>query len=152
MQIGHSLFSPLSLFFYFSIQNDQFLNITNGAARLHEEVELLKSRHRRYMETSKGIGQYDDPFFKADVEEMRKERELQRRVIEERLTANASTAPSAPSTPAPAPSGGLFGSSPAPASGGLFGATAAPSPGGLFGSTPGTFSTESILLPFSMTA
>ena len=93
------------------------------------------------METRRGIGQYDDPFFRADVEEMRKERELQQRVIEERLMANASTAPSAPSTPAPAPpSGGLFGSNPAPASGGLFGTpAAAPSTGGLFGSTPGRF-------------
>ncbi|KAL7544652.1 hypothetical protein ACHAWF_008027 [Thalassiosira exigua] len=41
------------------------------------------------------------------------------------------------STPAPAPGGGLFGSTPAPApAGGLFGTTRAPAPaGGLFGST-----------------
>jgi len=152
------------------IQNEQFLHIANGAARLHEEMELLKTRHKRLMETQKGIGQYDDPFFKADVEEMRKERELQQRIIEERLLANAGTAPSVPagtpaalvpsgslfgSTTAPAPSGGLFGSTapapagglfgsttpaaaPTPASGGLFGTpAAAPAGGGLFGSTPG---------------
>jgi hypothetical protein len=125
------------------IQNDHFLHIASNTARVHEELELMKIRHRRMCEAQKGLGQYDDPFFKADVEEMRKERELQQRIIEERLSANAAAAPPAA---APAPLGGLFGSTtPAPASGGMFGSTApapslfgstTPAPsGGLFGST-----------------
>ncbi|KAL7518056.1 hypothetical protein ACHAWX_002931 [Stephanocyclus meneghinianus] len=128
------------------IQNDQFLHIASNTARVHEELELMKIRHRRMCEAQKGLGQYDDPFFKADVEEMRKERELQQRIIEERLSANAAPAPPA-AAPAslvhevhtPAPSGGLFGSTPAPstatpATGGLFGASApAPTGGGFFG-------------------
>jgi hypothetical protein len=134
------------------LQNEHFLHIASGASTLHEEVETMKVRYRRMQETHKGIGQYDDPFFKADVEEMRREREMQQKIIEERLLANAAVAPAAPSAPAPSGGGGLFGSTtaapstgglfgsttPAPASGGLFGSTApAPSTGGgLFGSTP----------------
>ena len=123
------------------IQNDQFLHIAENASRLHEEMEVLKSSYRRMMERQRGMGQYEDPFFRADVEEMRKEREVQQKIIEERLLANAATAPATAgaSTPAPA-TGGLFGSTPAPASGGLFGTPAAApasTGGGLFGSTPG---------------
>jgi hypothetical protein len=116
------------------IQNDQFLSIAHGASRIHEEVEILKARHRRLVE-QRGT-YYDDPFFKADVEEMRKEREIQQRIIEERLLANKDTAPVAPGPVAAAPAGGggLFGNVPAPASGGLFGSAPAPS-GGLFGSS-----------------
>lgn len=115
------------------IQNDQFLHIASNTARVHEELELMKIRHRRMCEAQKGLGQYDDPFFKADVEEMRKERELQQRIIEERLSANAAPAPPAA---APASSAGFYGSTtPAPASGGLFGSTAPATSGGLFGST-----------------
>lgn len=129
------------------IQNDQFLSIANGVSTLHEEVEMLKARHRRFVEATTG-GRYDDPFFRADVEEMRKEREVQHKIIEERLVANAATAPSVPATPAPATGGGLFGSTPAPSTGGLFGGTPAPAGGGLFGtpapapSTGGLFSTS----------
>ena len=67
------------------IQNDQFLRIAEGASRLHEEIEVLKSSYRRMMESSRGMmmgGQYEDPFFRADVEEMRKEREVQQKIIE----------------------------------------------------------------------
>jgi hypothetical protein len=112
------------------LHNHQFLQIAHGASRLHEEMELLKVRHRHFVQQRGGV--YEDPFLKADVEEMRKERELHQKIMEERLAANAD-APVAPAAATPA-AGGLFGSTPAPAAGGLFGSTPAPASGGLFGS------------------
>jgi len=132
-------------------QNDLFLHIAEKAARAHERLDEVKSRYRRFCESTKG-GYYDDPFIRADVEEVSREREMQQKIMEEQIatapppppvaTTAAATAP-APSTSlfgatpaAAAPSTSLFGASPAPASGGLFGSTPAPAPGGLFGSTP----------------
>jgi len=128
-------------------QNDLFLHIAEKAARAHERLDEVKSRYRRFCESTKG-GYYDDPFIKADVEEVSREREMQQKIMEEQIASAppppvATAAAPAPSTslfgatPAAAPSTSLFGASPAPASGGLFGAPApAPSGGGLFGSTP----------------
>lgn len=132
-------------------QNDLFLHIAEKAARAHERLDEVKSRYRRFCESTKG-GYYDDPFIRADVDEVSREREMQQKIMEEQIatapppppvaTTAAATAP-APSTSlfgatpaAAAPSTSLFGASPAPASGGLFGSTPAPAPGGLFGSTP----------------
>lgn len=144
-------------------QNDMFLHIAEKAARAHERLDEVKTRYRRFCESTKG-GYYDDPFIKADIEEVSREREMQQKIMEEQIAtappppvaaAPATTAAPAPSTslfgaspapaagglfgaPAPAPSGGLFGAKPAaPAGGSLFGApTPAPAAGGLFGSTP----------------
>lgn len=123
-------------------QNDLFLHIAEKAARAHERLDEVKSRYRRFCESTKG-GYYDDPFIKADVEEVSREREMQQKIMEEQI-ATAPPPPVAAAQTAPAPSTGLFGAtpaappstslfgaaSPAPASGGLFGA---PSGGGLFG-------------------
>ena len=130
-------------------QNDMFLHIAEKAARAHERLAEVKSRYRRFCESTKG-GYYDDPFIKADIEEVSREREMQQKIMEEQIaTAPPPVAAAAPTTAAPAPSTSLFGASPAPAAGGLFGAPApapsgglfgapapAPSGGGLFGSTP----------------
>jgi len=131
-------------------QNDLFLRISAQAARSHEALEDLKLRYQRFCRAYTKGGYYDDPFLRADVEEVGREREMQRRIMEEQIAMAppapvppaAPGAPAAPApagglfgTPAPAPAGGLFGT-PAPApSTGLFGAPAAPAPatGGLFG-------------------
>jgi hypothetical protein len=130
-------------------QNDLFLRIAEKAARAHERLDEAKSRYRRFCEVTKG-GYYEDPFIRADVEEVSREREMQQKIMEEQIATAppppvAATAPpvAAPaagglfgSTPAAAPSTSLFGATPAPASGGLFGSTPAPAPaggGGLFG-------------------
>jgi hypothetical protein len=130
-------------------QNDLFLRIAEKAARAHERLDEAKSRYRRFCEATKG-GYYEDPFIRADVEEVSREREMQQKIMEEQIATAppppvAATAPpvAAPaagglfgSTPAAAPSTSLFGATPAPASGGLFGSTPAPAPaggGGLFG-------------------
>ena len=112
-----------------------------------------------------GDGTMDmDPFYKADQLELQQEQRLELEVRKRNFEAAANVQGMTPhgtvnpttgaiqsapapagglfgsSTPAPATSGGLFGSStPAPASGGLFGSTPAPAGGGgLFGaSTPG---------------
>eukprot|EP00577_Skeletonema_sp_RCC1716_P006264 CAMPEP_0113417996 /NCGR_PEP_ID=MMETSP0013_2-20120614/25960_1 /TAXON_ID=2843 ORGANISM="Skeletonema costatum, Strain 1716" /NCGR_SAMPLE_ID=MMETSP0013_2 /ASSEMBLY_ACC=CAM_ASM_000158 /LENGTH=615 /DNA_ID=CAMNT_0000305181 /DNA_START=64 /DNA_END=1907 /DNA_ORIENTATION=+ /assembly_acc=CAM_ASM_000158 len=126
-------------------QNDMFLHIAEKAARAHERLDEVKSRYRRFCESTKG-GYYDDPFIKADIEEVSREREMQQKIMEEQI-ATAPPPPVAAPQAAPAPSTSLFGASPAPAPGGLFGAPApapsgglfgapAPAPGGLFGSTP----------------
>jgi len=131
-------------------QNDMFLHIAEKAARAHERLAEVKSRYRRFCESTKG-GYYDDPFIKADIEEVSREREMQQKIMEEQI-ATAPPPPvaaAAPTAQGPAPSTSLFGASPAPAGGGLFGAPApapsgglfgapapAPSGGGLFGSTP----------------
>ncbi|GFH51735.1 hypothetical protein CTEN210_08211 [Chaetoceros tenuissimus] len=111
-----------------------------------------------------GDGTMDmDPFYKADQLELQQEQRLELEVRKRNIEAAANVQGMTPHgtvnpttgaiQPAPAPAGGLFGSttpapapafggfgaSPAPAAatGGLFGAPApAPATGGLFGSTP----------------
>jgi len=126
-------------------QNDMFLHIAEKAARAHERLDEVKSRYRRFCESTKG-GYYDDPFIKADIEEVSREREMQQKIMEEQIATAPPPPVAAPqAAAAPAPFTSLFGASPAPAPGGLFGAPApsgglfgapAPAPGGLFGSTP----------------
>jgi len=100
-------------------QNDLFLRIASQVARAHDGLEEVKLRYQRYCQTTKG-SYYEDPFLKADVEEVSREREMQQRIMEEQLA----TAP----PPAAAVNVGQ----------GIGAATAAPPPtGGLFGSTPG---------------
>ncbi|KAL7467187.1 hypothetical protein ACHAXS_007443 [Conticribra weissflogii] len=134
-------------------QYDHFLRIAAQAARAHEGLEEVKLRYQRFCIATQGY--YDDPFRKADTEEVSREREMQQKIMEKQFAnAGAATAstPAAPgaapttaaggglfgATPAPSIGGGLFGTTPAPATGGgLFGSTPAPTPGGgLFGSTP----------------
>eukprot|EP00984_Skeletonema_dohrnii_P017198 scaffold7777_cov65-Skeletonema_dohrnii-CCMP3373.AAC.1 len=103
-------------------QNDMFLHIAEKAARAHERLDEVKSRYRRFCESTKG-GYYDDPFIKADIEEVSREREMQQKIMEEQI-ATAPPPPVAAPQAAPAPSTSLFGASPAPAAGGLFGAPA----------------------------
>mmetsp|Transcript_5557 Transcript_5557/g.12127 ORF Transcript_5557/g.12127 Transcript_5557/m.12127 type:complete len:717 (-) Transcript_5557:2060-4210(-) len=121
-------------------QYDHFLRIAAQAARAHEGLEEVKLRYQRFCITTQGY--YDDPFRKADTEEVSREREMQQKIMEKQFAsagaAAASTAAAPGAAPTPASGGGLFGATPAPASGGgLFGAAPAPaSGGGLFGSTP----------------
>jgi hypothetical protein len=68
------------------------------------EMEMLKVRHRHFIQQRGGV--YEDPFSKADVEEMRKEKEMHQKIMEERLAANAD-APVAPAASTPS-AGGLF--------------------------------------------
>jgi len=117
-------------------QNDMFLHIAEKAARAHERLDEVKTRYRRFCESTKG-GYYDDPFIKADIEEVSREREMQQKIMEEQIaTAPPPPVAAPPATAAPAPSTSLFGASPAPASGGLFGAPAPAPSGGLFGAKP----------------
>ena len=117
----------------FKVQNDALLRVAGAVATAHDQLDALRARWRRYH------GSADDPFRKADAEEI-----LVKNRLEVKMRADMALArPPAPAAavPAPAPaSGGLFGTStPAPASGGLFGTSApAPASGGLFGtSAPG---------------
>ena len=132
-------------------QNDLFLRIAAQAARAHDGLEEVKLRYQRFCQQTKG-GFYDDPFLKADIEEVSRERELQQQIMQEQLaTAPIPQAPVMANAyqPAPAVAGGLFGAkAPTPAAGGLFGATPggglfgatapAPAAGGLFGTTAPT--------------
>ena len=124
-------------------QNDLFLRIASQAARAHDGLEEVKLRYRRFCETMQG-GYFEDPFLKADAEEVSRERELQQKIVERQLaapstavggTSLAAAVPTAPGAAPPSAMGGLFGSTPAPSSGGLFGNNSAPAPstGGLFG-------------------
>ena len=81
-------------------QNDLFLRIAAQAARAHDGLEEVKLRYQRFCRTTKG-GQYEDPFLKADVEEVSRERELQQRILEEQI----STAPPAIAQPQQASNG-----------------------------------------------
>ena len=81
-------------------QNDLFLRIAAQAARAHDGLEEVKLRYQRFCRTTKG-GQYEDPFLKADVEEVSRERELQQRILEEQI----STAPPAFAQPQQASNG-----------------------------------------------
>ena len=120
-------------------QNDLFLRIAAQAARAHDGLEEVKLRYQRFCQQTKG-GFYDDPFLKADIEEVSRERELQQQIMQEQLaTAPIPQAPVTANAAQPTPSvgGGLFGAkAPASATGGLFGSAPAPATGGgLFGST-----------------
>lgn len=129
-------------------QNESFLRIAAQTARSKEALEEMKVRYRRFCQAYHRGGRYEDPFLKADAEEVARERDMQRRIREEQLAAAPppKLAPAAPApagglfgAPAPAPTGGLFGApAPAPA-GGLFGAPApaAPAPGGSLFGAPG---------------
>ncbi|KAL9183421.1 hypothetical protein ACHAXT_004277 [Thalassiosira profunda] len=115
-------------------QSDLFLRVAARAARAHEGLEEAKLRFRRHCEAT---GRYrEDPFVRADVAEIGREREVQRRIAEERLATAApppAAAAAVPGAAAPA-QGGLFGAkSPAPAGGSLFGAPAPAAGGSLFG-------------------
>ena len=81
-------------------QNDLFLRIAAQAASAHDGLEEVKLRYQRFYRTTKG-GQYEDPFLRADVEEVSRERELQQRILEEQI----STAPPAMAQPQQAPNG-----------------------------------------------
>ncbi|KAL7547348.1 hypothetical protein ACHAWF_014091 [Thalassiosira exigua] len=111
-------------------QNDLFLRTAARAAHAHDALEQAKARYQRLARASRG-GWYDDPFLRADAEEVRREREVRDRIAEERLA----TAPPPPAAPVAAPAaGGAFGQpAPAPVTGGLFGAPAPAAGGGLFG-------------------
>ncbi|KAL7544023.1 hypothetical protein ACHAXR_013475, partial [Thalassiosira sp. AJA248-18] len=106
-------------------QNDLFLHVAAQAAHAHEGLDEMKLRYQRFCQTTKG-GYYEDPFLKADVEEVSREREMQQRIMGEQLaTATPLSAPPvAQGVTGGAPIGGLFGQRPpAPAAaGGLFGA------------------------------
>jgi len=120
-------------------QNDMFLRIAAQAARSHEALEEMKLRYQRFCQTYTRGGYYEDPFLKADVEEVGREREMQQRIRQEQVAmAEPPKPPAAAPQGAAAPAGGLFGQpAAAPAGGGLFGATAPAPGGGLFGaSTP----------------
>lgn len=127
-------------------QTELLLQVAEQIRMLQRRMEDLRSRYRAWER-------------EANVLDQQKIRDLQAQQKRDEIVkigylkaASATPASSqAPSTgygqqPAPAPGGGLFGSS-APASGGLFGTApapaasgsgfgAAPKPGGLFGSTP----------------
>ena len=67
-------------------QNDLFLRIAAQAARAHEGLEEAKRRYQRYCRATRG-GYYDDPFLSADIEEVSREREVQRRIVQEQLAS-----------------------------------------------------------------
>mmetsp|Transcript_34713 Transcript_34713/g.79204 ORF Transcript_34713/g.79204 Transcript_34713/m.79204 type:complete len:691 (-) Transcript_34713:1741-3813(-) len=129
---GHQVPLPQKLASLARSHSDAFIQISAQAARAHEGLAEVKLRYQRLCQQRQGY--YDDPFLKADVEEISREREMQHRIREEQI---ATAPPPEPKPAQAAPSTGLFGAkSPAPATGGgLFGAPA-PSGGGLFGSTP----------------
>lgn len=118
-------------------QTEAIARVAHDVTRMHEHMEQLRSMYRQ---TERGENILD----KADVAEYERQRRLEQQAKQQFMKASsaAQQAPAAaPSTSAPAPAtGGLFGSTPAPApAGGLFGSTpaAAPAPtGGLFGSNP----------------
>lgn len=125
-------------------QADSFARVAHTVARVHEQMERLRAKYRA---SERG----EDILLKADVEEMERQRRVEQQAKFQLMKAAPASAPATGglfgSTPAPAPGGGLFGRSPAPATtlgaapaplGGLFGSTPAPTPatGGLFGSTP----------------
>ena len=114
-------------------QSDLFLRIAARAAHAHEGLEDMKLRYQRYCQATRGGGYYEDPFLKADVEEVSREREMQRMIMEEQLaTTTASTIAQGSAAQPAASTGGLFGQpAQAPSAGGLFGAPvpAAPAPG-----------------------
>ena len=116
---GHRIPLPQKLASLARSHSDAFIQISAHAARAHEGLAEVKLRYQRLCQQRKGY--YDDPFLKADVEEISREREMQHRIREEQI---ATAPPPEPKPAQAAPSTGLFGAkSPAPATGGgLFGA------------------------------
>lgn len=116
---GHQVPLPQKLASLARSHSDAFIQISAQAARAHEGLAEVKLRYQRLCQQRQGY--YDDPFLKADVEEISREREMQHRIREEQI---ATAPPPEPKPAQAAPSTGLFGAkSPAPATGGgLFGA------------------------------
>jgi hypothetical protein len=119
--------------------------VTNKITHVQREMEGLRYKYRMYERE-------ENVLEKAQREETERQRRVDDQI--QRMYVQASQQPGQQpagqqaaglaaavpgglfgSTPAPA-SGSLFGSTPAPAAGSLFGSTPAPAAGGLFGSTP----------------